>query len=195
VDTGDKKDRYITVRTAHTAPGWMPWAVYAVLAVCAYMFDQTGIDLYLIPIGVMAVVTTHLFFSTYNALVHLYNEKRIKDAIMAHYKPEEKQDGKAQVQAADTVHAGSRVLGSEPTEVDKGVVSSQDSTICRMKDALLFINDKCTNIGQARDIAWRALWNDEIETNKKTHGTPVEIKFQGTEERDREEAKQETKDE
>lgn len=184
MDTGDKKDtRYITVRTAHTTPSWMPWAIYAVLVVSGYMFDLTGNDWYLAPIGVIAVVLTHLFFSTYNALVHMYNEKRIRDAIMAAYKPEEIQGSKAQVQAASAVNAGSKVLGSEPTAVDKGVVSSKDSLIQRLSTALLWINEKALNIGEARDKAWRALEHDNIESNKKEWNTPTEIKFTGTEEK------------
>jgi hypothetical protein len=131
------------------------------------MFDLTGNDWYAAPIGALAIIATHLFFQTYNALVHMYNDQRIRNAIMAEYKPQEKQASKAQVQADGAVQAGSRVLGSEPTEVDKGVVSSEASTILRLTGALEWINDYATNIGQARDSAWRALSHDEMETNKK----------------------------
>jgi hypothetical protein len=131
------------------------------------MFDLTGNEWYLMPIGVIAGITTHLFFSTYNALVHMYNEKRIRDAIMAAYQPKEKQGSKAQVQAHDAVQAGSRVLGSEPTEVDKGVVSSQDSLIQRLTEALIWINEKAIKIGEARDTAWKALNHDDNATNVK----------------------------
>jgi hypothetical protein len=145
----------------------MPWAIYAMLVVCGYMFDLTGNSWYFAPIGGMAIVMTHLFFQTYNALVHMYNDQRIRNAIMAEYKPQEKQACKAQAQAAGTVHAGSKVLGSEPTEVDKGVVSSEASTIRRYSEALDWINTYAVNIGQARDRAWRAMEHDNIESNKK----------------------------
>ena len=167
MDSKDSKPRYITVRTAHTAPGWLPWFMYAVLCVSGYMFIKTGIEYWLLPIWVTAVVMTYLFFNTYNALVHMYNDKRIKDAIMAEYKPKEKQGSKAQVQAAGTVHAGSKVLGSEPTEVDKGVVSSKDRTLRRLTLALQWITDKAVEIGEARDVAWRALNHDTNATNVK----------------------------
>lgn len=164
--TPDANQFYITVRTAQEAPGWLPWAIYAMLAVSGYMFHTQGSYWWLTPIMVVAVVCTHVFFDTYNALTRIYNDVRIREAVeRVQYSVEKELKARAEA-APQAVHQGVKLLGTNDTKIEPGVPSSEAVTLTRYSKALTWINLQAKTIGDARDRAWKALEHDQMESRR-----------------------------
>ena len=171
--TPDANQFYITVRTAQKAPSWLPWAIYAILAVSTYLFHTQGSYWWLTPIMVVALLATHLFFDTYNALTRIYNEVRIRSEI-EHVQYSVEKELKARASKAPAgAEEGIIRLGTTDTKVEPGVPSSEAITLTRYSAALTWINKEAKFIGEARDRAWKALEHDQMEARRASDGGGV----------------------
>lgn len=100
----------------------------------------------LYALGIIAAGMSYLFHSTYSAVVSLYNQVKVNAAI-------------AKAQAQDMVP------------------SPDDTTIIdRFAKALTYIHTKATEIGDVRDVAWRALHHEAQQETLKEHGNGKEAK-------------------
>lgn len=164
-DSNDQ-GHYLVVPTAQRAPSWMSWAMYAVIVFNVYLYTQ-GYPWVPYFLAIMAGGMTYAFYSTYNALVRIYNETRINEAIRSHFHAQQEGQEMAQLEHNDPLNVGAKVTGPGTTKVDpEGKGSDESETLERYRLALFEINEKCTNISDARDIAWSALQHDTNEALK-----------------------------
>ncbi len=149
----DQEPKYLIVHTAKQVPAWMPWGTYAVILVNTWMAD-TGNNWYLYGVCGVALGMAYMFFTTYRATVNMYNDKLINNAILEHYP--------------------NSMKGTIKVDTSAEAESEQATLLNRYEKALVYINEKCTSIGNARDKAWRALNHNEIAQAVKDNAAPEE---------------------
>jgi hypothetical protein len=141
--------------------------VYALIVAVGYMNVMITEHWSAYALAAIGATATWCLFHTYNSLVVLYNEKLVRLAIMGQQQSQEKQTSTTQVQSHAPVLTG---RAAAKTTVKPSEQSSTERANERYVVALKLI-EKEKAIGKARDIAWRALEYDYLETKRLEYQT------------------------
>lgn len=140
---------YIAVPLHRSLPSWWEWAIHGTIIGSLAVFSIAGLGYVPYLLGGLAITTTHLMFKVYNAFVRYANEQRLKDTIT------QLADRFAAAEAEALHESADDATSSDACDA-AGHGCDKDSLIKRYESVLELIQ-KTETIGEARDIAWRAL--------------------------------------